>query len=126
MLASLDAPDGFAVFNPPAAGSYWLTEVTPPTGLTIAPPQLVHYTIPSTSMNCTILNGAETCQPDDDNSGGFVVVMVVHSPVSGVAPETATAAPIEDAPTAFPWLLVGGVFAGWLVLFTRLLRRRRG
>jgi hypothetical protein len=125
VLASLDATYGFAVFNPPGPGSYWVTESSPPAGLTKAPPQLVHYTVPTASLNCAVLHGTETCDPDDDNSGGFLVVVIVNSPTGGVGPETDTAAPVEDAPATGPWLVIVGALAGWAVVFPRLLRRRR-
>jgi len=124
VLATLDARFGFAVFLPPAPGDYWITEVTPPPGLTVAPPMLVRYSIPSTSMNCAVLRGKQTCSPDDDDSGGFLVAVVVDSPSGGTAPDTNTTSPIERTPTDL-WLLAVGAFAVWVFAFSRLIQRRR-
>ena len=94
VLAEVDATNGFAVFTPPGPGDYWVTETTPPAGLTTAAPILVHYT--ASAENCSLAAGVLGCTPDDDQSGGFLIVVVVDSPIGGVSPED-TAPPTDTA-----------------------------
>jgi len=129
VLATLDAASGFAVFYPPGPGDYWVTEVSPPAGLDVAPPQLVHYATPATSRNCITLRGVTRCALDDDDSGGFVVFAVVDSPSGGAEPAgvtpppTATAAPTEPAREDNLALVIAGLFALCGVLLWPVRRR---
>ena len=88
VLAHVEATFGFAVWTPPGPGSYWVTEVAAPPGLTTAQPILVQYTVPATAQNCAVVNGTSSCVRDEDQSGGFVTVVVTDSPSGGVSPET--------------------------------------
>ena len=125
LLATIDAPDGFAVFTPPGPGAYWVTEVSAPAGLGTAPPELVTYT--GGPDNCTVIRGRSDCVPDDDGSGGFVIVSVVDSPSGGVGPDTGqpTLPPSDTASVGARDVPSDGwiaVLAG-LIAFVAVLRR---
>ena len=117
VLAEVSATYGFAVFTPSDTGDYWVTESTPPPGLEIADPILVSYT--ASSENCGLAGSALRCEPDDDQSGGFLIVVVADSPTGGVGPEV-TAPPtdtiagdgsrsVDTARAAILVLLIGAV-----------------
>ncbi len=95
VLAEVDATSGFAVFTPPSAGSYWITESVAPPGLGIAPPVLVDYTL--SPENCGVDRGIKQCVPDDDASGGFLIVVVNDSPGGGVGGADKTPPPTDVA-----------------------------
>ena len=95
VLAEVSATFGFAVFTPSATGDYWVTESTAPPSLDTADPILVHYT--ASSENCGLAGSVLRCVPDDDQSGGFLVVAVVDSPTGGVGP-VVTAPPTDTVP----------------------------
>ena len=95
VLAEVDATYGFAVFTPSGPGDYWVTETTAPAGLDTADPILVHYT--ASPENCALSDSVLRCVPDDDQSGGFLIVVVVDSPIGGVGPED-TAPPTDTVP----------------------------
>ena len=95
VLAEVDATNGFAVFTPSETGDYWVTESTAPPGLDTADPILVHYA--ASPENCGLSKGLLRCEPDDDQSGGFLIVVVVDSPTGGVGPEV-TAPPTDTVP----------------------------
>ena len=127
VIATDAATRGFAVFDPPGPGEYWITEIDPPTGLDVAPPQLVTYT---TSIEaCGVLGDHRTCVPDDDGVGGFTVVAVMDSPAGGslpagaTAPPTDTVAPTDTPPDASFWMVVGASVIGTLVAVIYLGRR---
>jgi hypothetical protein len=132
VLDTVVATNGFAVFHPPAAGQYWITEASAPPGFDIAPPTLVTYSTPATSENCQLYRGATTCATDDDNSGGFLIAVVTDSPTGGVLPiESGITPPPTDsltpATTTDPrgaWLAVGSVVALAVVLVARVRRLR--
>ena len=92
VLAEVSATYGFAVFTPTETGDYWVTESTAPPGLDTADPILVHYT--ASSENCGLAGSVLRCEPDDDQSGGFLIVVVADSPTGGVGPEV-TAPPTD-------------------------------
>ena len=96
VLAEVDAIHGFAVFTPSETGDYWVTESTAPPGLEIADPILVHYT--ASPENCGLPNGRLQCEPDDDQSGGFLIVVVMDSPIGGVGGEEITPPPTDTDP----------------------------
>ena len=108
VIDTVAASHGFAVFLPPGPGAYWVTESTPPSGLDVAPPQLVTYT--TDIVNCGILGVRRTCVPDDDGIGGFTVVAVLDSPTGGslpagaTVPATDTARAFERSPDGFAWI----------------------
>jgi hypothetical protein len=93
VLAEIDATSGFAVFMPSEPGDYWVTESTAPPGLSVADPILVHYT--GSPENCGLTRGVLECVPDDDQSGGFLVVAVTDSPTGGVGPDDVTPPPTD-------------------------------
>ena len=78
--------------RPTETGDYWVTESSAPPGLDTADPILVHYT--ASSENCSLANRVLRCEADDDQSGGFLIVVVVDSPIGGVGPEV-TAPPTD-------------------------------
>jgi len=93
VLAEIDATSGFAVFTPSEPGDYWVTESTAPPGLTVADPILVHYS--GSPENCGLTRGVLACLPDDDQSGGFLVVAVADSPIGGVGTDDVTPPPTD-------------------------------
>ena len=84
------------MFTPSETGDYWVTESTAPSGLDTADPILVHYT--ASPENCGLSDGVLRCVPDDDQSGGFLIVVVVDSPIGGVGPEEVTPPPTDAVP----------------------------
>jgi hypothetical protein len=130
-LATIDAPDGFAVFTPPGPGAYWVTEVSAPTGLGTAPPQLVTYT--GDPQNCTVILERAECVADDDGSGGFLVVRVADSPSGGVGPDTGQPTlPPSDVGASDPhdvppygWIAVLAGLIAFLAVLLRSTDRRR-
>jgi hypothetical protein len=132
VLATVPATFGFAVFTPSEPGSYWVTEASAPPDFTLGPPVLVSWSVPATPQNCGIAAGRETCTPDEDNSGGFVVVAIPDSPTGAVEP-IASAKPlpptdtIADAFVADPRPVLVGLAAlmGASLLAIRLAQRRR-
>jgi len=92
VLAEISATFGFAVFTPTETGDYWVTESSAPPGLGTADPILVHYT--ASSENCSLASRVLRCETDDDQSGGFLIVVVADSPAGGVGPEV-TAPPTD-------------------------------
>jgi hypothetical protein len=132
VLASVDATHGFAVFEPPGPGDYWVTEATPPAGLDSAPPQLVTYEVPPAPQNCGVLRGRTTCRADDDATGGYVIVAVLDSPVGGVAaaptlPRTDTVNEAGGRPAGGLWFVLVGLLSlsGALLHATRRRAARR-
>jgi len=132
VLATIEAPFGFAVWTPPGPGDYWVTESVSPPGLTTAPPLLVQYRIPVQARNCTVVNGAVVCEPDDDNTSGFTLAVVVDSPTGGVEPATATpnggGLPATDTPaspdqTPGVWIVMATILAIATLVLTSLPRR---
>jgi hypothetical protein len=134
VLATEEATYGFAEFFPPHTGTYWITEIKAPEGLNLAPPQLVQYQ--GLPENCAVIRGAAQCQPDDDNSGGFVIMPFADSPTQTVLPATPTppglpptdALPPSAAPAGPPSLsgilvLIAALSLGALLL-PRPKRRR--
>ena len=95
VLATVDATYGFAVFTPSEPGDYWVTESTAPAGLGTAAPILVHYT--ASSENCSLSDHVVQCVADDDQSGGFLIVVVVDSPIGGTGAEV-TSPPTDTVP----------------------------
>jgi hypothetical protein len=80
------------------------------------------------------VNGEITCDPDDDNSGGFVAVIVADSPTGGVEPATATPSgeglPGTDTTPSSPdqtpgvWLIALTILAISTIALSYLPRRR--
>ena len=129
VLATVPAPHGFAKFSPPGPGDFWVTESVAPPRLDTAPPKLVTYA--SSPDNCTVLRTRAVCSPDDDASGGFVVVAVFDSPTQGVLPTTgtppatSTAADVPTAAASSVWLLVVAFIAATGAGLSFLTWRRR-
>ena len=134
VLATIEAPNGFAVFTPPGPGDYWVVEVAAPPDMDIAPPQLVTYVVPPAPLNCVIDLGRSACAADEDASGGYLVVVVSNSPTGGVDPTSGelTQPPTDvlmgarEAPTPGLPLVVLGVTSLAVGLLVDLRRRSRG
>ena len=117
VLAEISATYGFAVFTPTETGDYWVTESSAPPGLNTADPILVHYT--ASSENCSLANRILRCEADDDQSGGFLIAVVVDSPIGGVGPEVTApptdtvsgddSLPVDIVPTAVLILILAAV-----------------
>ncbi len=128
VLATIDATYGFAVFRPSEPGDYWVTESTAPPGLGTADPMLVHYT--ASAENCSLFDRVTRCAPDEDQSGGFLIVVVVDSPLGGTGAEV-TSPPTDARPddTSRPVGIVPvtllTVFVAGVVLFEVRHRRPR-
>ena len=115
VIETVDAPRGFAVFDPPGPGDYWITEASPPGGLDVAPPQLVTYT--TDGENCGVIGDRRTCVADDDGNGGFTIVAVLDSPTGGSLPAGATAPATDTSPA--PRRSPDG--SGWIVVLVTLV-----
>jgi len=135
VLATVSAPHGFAVFNPPAPGSYWVIESIAPAGLDVAPPQLVTWGVPATPQNCVVLRSGGTCIADEDGSGGFEMVVVTDSPTGEVLasqqalPATDAGPGVETAGSATgsaTWMSVIVIATAVGLLAMTIGRRRRG
>ena len=130
-LASVDAPQGFAIFEPTTPGDYWVTEVTAPTGLATMPAVLVTYT--GSDEQCGWYRGELVCRPDDDGTGGFLLVAFKDPPTGSVEAETGganlpptdTAPAATPEPSASPGVPLGAIFALSLAVVAIVLRRRR-
>ena len=130
-LASVDAPQGFAIFQPTTPGDYWVTEVAAPTGLATMPAVLVTYT--GSDEQCGWYRGELDCRPDDDGTGGFLLVAFKDPPTGSVEAETggSNLPPTDTAPTATPEpsaspdVPLGAIFALSLAVVAIVLRRRR-
>jgi hypothetical protein len=106
VVATIDAPEGWATVENPPAGSYWIQEVSPPSGLQITKPFLVHYKADPTKV-CFTKNGDTTCRAAAAGESGFHVVIVSDTPVGMVPPPTDTedvTASTDTRPD--PWLLL--------------------
>ncbi len=131
LLASVDAPQGFAVFAPTTPGDYWITEVTAPTGLATMPAVLVTYT--GSDEECGWYRGELVCRPDEDGTGGFVLVAFKDPPSGSVEaqsggsnlPPTDTAPAAPPEPSASPGVPLGAIFVLSLAAVAIALRRRR-
>ena len=115
VIETVDAPRGFAVFDPPGPGDYWITEASPPAGLDVAPPQLVTHT--TDGENCGVIGDRRTCVADDDGNGGFTIVAVLDSPTGGSLPAGATAPATDTSPA--PRRSPDG--SGWIVVLVTLV-----
>ena len=102
-VATLDATKGYATYQPPESGDYWVKEVSPPSGLATAKAELVAYDATDV-RNCAVANGHKKCQVDEDGSGGFVIAVVSDAPVGHpLPPQTDTvtpAGPVRQRPLA--------------------------
>src|SRR4029079_18015399 len=74
------ADSGFLVFRAAPEGDYWVVETDAPPGFHTAPPTLIHYQLTEGPRDCLVVRGRQSCVPDDDGSGGFVLVYVLDSP----------------------------------------------
>jgi hypothetical protein len=130
-LAAVDAPEGFAVFEPTTPGDYWVTEVDAPTGLETMPAVLVTYA--GSDEQCGWYRGELDCRPDEDGTGGFLLVAFKDPPTGSVEaqsggsnlPPTDTASAAAPEPTASPGVPIGATFALSLAVVAIVLRRRR-
>ena len=74
------ATHGFLVWTPPGPGNYWVTEVTPPSGLDISAPVLVPYLHTREAAKCfQVLDRPQTCARVSD-SVGYAFVVIADSP----------------------------------------------
>ena len=131
LLASVDAPQGFAIFKPTTPGDYWVTEVTAPAGLATMPAVLITYT--GSPEECGWYRGELVCRPDEDGTGGFVLVAFKDPPTGSVEaqtgganlPATDTAPAATPEPSVSPGVPFGAIFALSLAVVALVLRRRR-
>lgn len=131
-LATVDATNGYAVYTPPGPGDYWIEEVVAPAGLTKAPAKLVPYEVPETPEICIIVGDQRHCRPDDQQSGGFTLAVVVDSPTgtyptlppTDVAPRQPEGGP---GPDRDPLTILGALAAaaGAALLIVKPARRAR-
>ena len=134
LLATIPAPNGFAVFTPPGPGDYWVVEAGPPPGMDVAPPALISYGIPPVPQNCVVDLGRSSCTADEDASGGFVVVVVSNSPTGGelpavgelTEPPTDALTSAAEAPATGAPVVVTVVVAFAIGLLIDVRRRSRG
>ncbi len=131
VLETIVAEEGFAVFHPPAPGSYWVTESSAPEGFDTAEPILVPFSAAQAQQNCSVIGTIVTCVPDDDLSGGFVLTFVSDSPTGGALPTTGEITPpatdVADsrpAPRVPSLLVILGVLVS-IAAGALLLRPRR-
>ena len=130
LLASVDALEGFAVFEPTTPGDYWVAEVAAPSGLAPMPAVLVTYT--GSDEECGWYRGELVCRPDEDGTGGFLLVAFKDPPAGSVEaqnsgsnlPATDTAPGASPEP-ASPGAPIGAIFAVSLAVVAIVLRRRR-
>ena len=125
LVASVDAPPGFAIFMPTTPGDYWVTEVTAPTGLATMPAVLVTYT--ASDEQCGWYRGELDCRPDDDDTGGFLLVAFKDPPTGSVEADTggANLPQTDTVPAAKSEPSAPSVFALSLAVVAIVLRRRR-
>jgi hypothetical protein len=77
----------------------------------------------SAPLNCAVVVGRSTCVPDEDASGGFVIVVMTNSPLGGgVLPATDVSPSYDRTPGL--WIVTAGIFALSTVLLSYLPRRR--
>jgi hypothetical protein len=87
---------GFLVFQEPPAGDYWLSELDAPTGFERAGrPTFVTVEPRNPTANCFQVGTRVRCLPDEDQSGGFLVVVVPNVPAE--LPPTDTGSRIDRA-----------------------------
>ena len=75
------ATKGFLIFESPPEGDYWVVEVDAPTGFALAKPMLARYPTDVVAGNCIQYGEIQHCLPDDDASGGILLVVVPDAPV---------------------------------------------
>ncbi|MET0771592.1 MAG: PT domain-containing protein [Candidatus Limnocylindrales bacterium] len=75
------ATSGYLVFPAAPEGAYWVVETDAPTGFDTASPTLIHHELTVESRDCLVVRERQSCMPDDDGSGGFLLVYVHDSPV---------------------------------------------
>ncbi|MET0773230.1 MAG: hypothetical protein ABWZ82_09110, partial [Candidatus Limnocylindrales bacterium] len=75
------ATRGFLAFNSPPEGVHWVVEVDAPPGYYRARPVEVHYIPEEAIDNCVQIGNRKRCKPDDDGSGGVLLVVIQDSPV---------------------------------------------
>jgi hypothetical protein len=87
---------GFLVFKEPTAGEYWLTEIDAPTGFERARrPTFVTVEARSPTRNCIQVGTRVRCFADEDQSGGFLIVVIPNEPAE--LPPTDTGISIDRA-----------------------------
>jgi hypothetical protein len=84
------ADKGFLIFRTPPDGDYWVVEADAPTGFEKSRPLLVHYPADIVAGNCVQIGNKQHCLPDDDASGGILLVVISDTPAQ--LPRTDTAA----------------------------------
>ena len=95
------------------------------------PAVLVTYT--GSDEQCGWYRGELDCRPDDDGTGGFLLVAFKDPPAGSVQAQTdgSNLPPTDTAPAALPepsrspGVLLGTIFALSLVVAALVLRRRR-
>ncbi len=100
VIADLESAKGYAVYSPGVPGDYWVKEVQPPDGLSVAAAMLVRYRIPETPERCFVADGKKECLPDNDETGGYTVAVIVDSPIGAPPTEARPEAPATDTDPA--------------------------
>jgi hypothetical protein len=91
------ADTGFLVVPAAPEGDYWIVETDAPTGFRTAAPILVEHVITSEPRNCVAVGERRTCVPDEDQSGGYLLVFVRDTPAD--LPPTDAQAGLAQDPT---------------------------
>ncbi len=67
--------------RPRRKGVNWIIEVDAPSGYDTAKPVQVRYPADSEAENCVQVGSRQRCTPDDDGSGGMLLVIIQDTPV---------------------------------------------
>jgi hypothetical protein len=87
---------GFLVFKEPHEGDYWVVETDAPSGFERARrPTLVRVRARTPTRNCIQVGDGVRCFPDEDQSGGFLIVVIPNRPAE--LPPTDTGARMDRA-----------------------------
>ena len=92
------ATRGFLVLRSPPEGDYWVVEVDAPSGFELAKPMLARYPTDVVAGNCIQYGEIQRCLPDDDASGGILLVVVPDAPVEDLPRTDSDTAMVIDIP----------------------------
>jgi hypothetical protein len=92
------AETGFLTHSEPAVGDYWVVEVDAPTGFERARPTLVQVTEELEFQNCIQVRNDVRCFNDEDQSGGFLLVVVPNTPAELPPTDTSVDRALPDGP----------------------------
>ena len=74
------AETGFLVYKSPGVGSYWVVEVDAPPGYELDGARLLRYPGGDSHESCIQFNGKQKCAQDDDDRGGYLLLVVGDKP----------------------------------------------